>query len=127
MVDKVVFEIVRRHISAKEIEVIVAGDAVHDRRLEGERATSPCLTDDQVKAVARLARRVEKHFGRPQDVEWALDAATPGAEPTVALLQGRPETVWSNRPRQSMTSASGNVLDGVVATLLNPIRVRTGK
>jgi pyruvate,water dikinase len=124
VVDKVVFEIVRRHISAKEVEVIVAGDAVHDRRLQGERATSPCLTDDQVKAVARLARRVEKHFGRPQDVEWALDPDTPGAEPTVVLLQSRPETVWSNRPRQSMTSASGNALDGVVATLLNPIRVR---
>jgi pyruvate,water dikinase len=124
VVDKVVFEIVRRHISAKEMEVIVAGDAVHDRRLEGERATSSCLTDDQVKAVARLARRVEKHFGRPQDIEWALDADRPGAEATVALLQSRPETVWSNRPRQSMTSASGNALDGVVATLLNPIRVR---
>ena len=45
----------------------------------------------------------------------------------MALLQSRPETVWSNRPRPSVTSASGNALDGVVSTLLNPVRVRTAR
>ena len=74
VVDKVVFEIVRRTSPPRRS----SGDrgrrrAVHDAPWRGDRTTAPCLTDDQVKAVARLARRVEKHFGRPQDVEWALD------------------------------------------------------
>jgi pyruvate,water dikinase len=39
-----------------------------------------------------LARRVEQHFGQPQDIEWAIDF-----EDRIFLLQSRPETVWSAR------------------------------
>ena len=38
-----------------------------------------------------VARRTEKHYGRPQDIEWAIENGT-GA---ILLLQSRPETVWS--------------------------------
>ena len=33
---------------------------------------TPCLTDDEVRALARLGRQVEDHYGAPQDIEWAL-------------------------------------------------------
>ena len=33
---------------------------------------TPCLTDDEVRALARLGRQVEDHYGTPQDIEWAL-------------------------------------------------------
>ena len=46
-----------------------------------------CLTDAQAVALAALGRRVEAHFGAPQDVEWALDAAG-----TIWLTQARPIT-----------------------------------
>ena len=55
--------------------------------------TAPCLSDAEVRAVAELAKRAERHYGRPQDIEWAIDA-----EGRVVLLQSRPETVWSNKP-----------------------------
>ena len=36
---------------------------------------APCLTDDEIRALAAVARRVEAHYGAPQDIEWAvLDA-----------------------------------------------------
>lgn len=47
----------------------------------------PCLNDAQVRALVALGRRVEAHFGAPQDIEWAIDAA--GA---VWLTQSRPIT-----------------------------------
>jgi pyruvate, water dikinase len=125
VVDKVVFEIVKRTVSAKEVECVhdpIADTVVH-RELSPERSAMPSLTDDEVKAVARLARQAEKHFGRPQDVEWAVDHDADG-QPRVHLLQSRPETVWSNRPRQSVTSGAVSTMDGVVQTLLNPVRVR---
>jgi pyruvate,water dikinase len=126
VVDKVVFEIVKRVVSAKELECVhdpVADTVVH-RALPAERATEPSLTDAEVRAVARLARLCEKHFGRPQDVEWAVAPAADGAEPVVHLLQSRPETVWSNKPRQSATQGVATGLQGIVNTLLTPVRVR---
>jgi len=46
----------------------------------------PLLTDEQVMAIAQLARRAAHHFGRPQDIEWAI------AQGTLYLLQSRPIT-----------------------------------
>jgi rifampicin phosphotransferase len=51
-----------------------------------ERACQPALTDDQVRAVADLARHAGKHFGRPQDIEWAIETGR------LYLLQSRPIT-----------------------------------
>jgi pyruvate,water dikinase len=50
-----------------------------------------CLTDDEVHALAQQAITIEKHYGRPMDVEWAKDGVT-GA---LYIVQARPETVKS--------------------------------
>jgi pyruvate, water dikinase len=122
MIDKVIFEITKRTVSIKELECCVHGDKVVQRPLDEERSTSPSLTDDEVKAIARLARQAEKHFGRPQDVEWAVTVDDDGLN-TVHLLQSRPETVWSNNPRQVSQGVHTGV-EGVVSNLLKPVQVK---
>ncbi|MDE2149607.1 MAG: phosphoenolpyruvate synthase [Gammaproteobacteria bacterium] len=57
-----------------------------------------CLADAEVTELARLAAAIERHYGRPMDIEWAKD----GADGRLYVLQARPETVKSR--------ASGNVL-----------------
>ena len=66
----------------------------HARRgLDARRGRrTPCLSGAEVRAVASLAKDAERHYGRPQDIEWAIDA-----EGRVVLLQSRPETAWSNK------------------------------
>jgi pyruvate,water dikinase len=119
LVDKVMFEIVRRSISCKSIEYRVgADDRVEQADVEPERQLVPCLNDDEIKAVARLARRAEKHYGHPQDVEWALDMHLPAGE-NIVLLQSRPETVWSRRPKTPIARPTG--MDSIVSTLLSPL------
>lgn len=122
VVDKVIFEISKRTVSTKELEVVLDGDTVVHRALEGDRATMASLTDPEIKAIARLARQAEKHFGRPQDIEWAVTVNDAG-ESTVHLLQSRPETVWSNKPRQVSTGIMSPVA-GVINNLLNPTKLR---
>lgn len=39
---------------------------------------APCLTDDEIRALAAVARRVEAHYGAPQDIEWAILDPPPG-------------------------------------------------
>jgi len=68
---------------------LVECEVDHDRRARR------CIDDDELVAVARLAKRCEKHYRCPQDVEWAIDADLPDGE-NVLLLQSRPETVHSN-------------------------------
>ena len=85
------------------------------------RSTSPCVTDEEICAVATMARRAEKHYGCPQDVEWAIDADLPAGE-NVVLLQSRPETVWSNRRREAPTRVTG--MDSIVQTLVKPLAAK---
>jgi pyruvate, water dikinase len=122
LVDKVLWEITSRKVSNKAVELRVEGDTVTRVELTGERATGPCLTDAEIKAVARLARAAERHYGCPQDIEWALDSMFPSPD-NVALLQSRPETVWSRQPRQPVATST-NVMDSIVSTLCAPIHTR---
>ncbi len=120
LVDKVIFEIVERKVSAKEMEYRLEGDKVVRVDLEGERSASPSLTDDEIIAVARLAKQAERHYGCPQDVEWAIDSDLPEPD-NVVLLQSRPETVWSQKPRRRVSEgAPKDFMSSLVSSLLKP-------
>lgn len=126
LVDKVLFEISKRRLATKEVEFALTDhDSVEKVPLEGDRATAPSLTDAQIKAIARLARRAEKHYGCPQDIEWAVDADLPDGE-NVVLLQSRPETVWSKRDTAKTPSPTGtsDMMASIVSTLMNPLHTR---
>jgi pyruvate, water dikinase len=115
LVDKVMGTINRRTISAKTLEYrLNDSDAVIAVPVDAERQSVPCLADDEILAVAKLARRAEKHYRCPQDVEWALQASG-----EVLLLQSRPETVWSRRTRPA-ASCTADPIASMVQTLLNP-------
>jgi pyruvate,water dikinase len=95
---------------------------VVEAEVEPGRRDAPCLSDDEIRAVAALARRAEKHYGCPQDVEWALDEQLPPGQ-NVLLLQSRPETVWSRRPRTSpLDGVAKDTFRSIVATLLDERR-----
>lgn len=125
LVDKVLYEIVSRTISPKTLEYRIGpdGEGVEPVEVPPERVEAPSLSDEEVKAVARLARQAERHYGSPQDLEWAVDADLPGGE-NVVLLQSRPETVWSRRPRRTVAKPGQGLLDGIVSTLLSPVHTR---
>jgi pyruvate,water dikinase len=114
LVDKVMGEITRRTISSKSVEHVLGdNDRVVEVEVDAERRDAPCLTDDEVRAVAKLARRAEKHYGCPQDVEWAI------AGDEIVLLQSRPETVWS-RKKNAVNGVSSDTYASIVHNLLNP-------
>ena len=120
LVDKVMFEISRRTISPKTHEYrLIDGSKVVLTEVEPERVSAPSITDAEIKAVARLARKAEKHYGCPQDIEWAIDADLPDGE-NIVLLQSRPETVWSKK-RASVSTGNTDLMASIVSTLVNPL------
>jgi pyruvate, water dikinase len=123
LVDKVLFQISQRTLSPKTHEYrLIDGSQVSFVEVEPERVLAPSLTDDEIKAVARLARTAERHYGTPQDVEWAVDDDLPDGD-RVVLLQSRPETVWSKRPT-TVSDGSGDLMNSIVNTLVNPLYTR---
>lgn len=129
LVDKVLYEITKRRVATKEVEFrLTDHDTVEKVPLDGERASAPSLTDAQLKSVARLARTAERHYGTPQDIEWAVDADLPEGE-NIVLLQSRPETVWSKKAAEQASDrpSAGNVdlMQSIVSTLMNPLHSRT--
>lgn len=121
-VEKVLMEIVDRRISEKHVELVpdVASHTTVQRDVDSERRTAQCLSDTEILAVAKLAKQLEKQNGCPQDVEWAFDADLPEGENLVAL-QSRPETVWSQKPKQKPQSSYATGMAGIVGALNNPI------
>jgi pyruvate,water dikinase len=126
LIDKVIREIGRRVVSVKECEFALTDhDTVEKRPLDADRASAPSLTDDQIKGIAALARTAEKHYGRPQDIEWAVDADLPEGQ-NIILLQARPETVWSKKaPAAPSVATSGDFMSSIVSTLMSPLYSRS--
>ena len=93
-----------RHVPAARGGVITAPVAEESRR-------APSLSDEELQTLRRIARDVERHYGCPQDIEWAIDR-TSGQ---VLLLQSRPETVWSAKESAPVARAAQNPLAHVMS------------
>ncbi|HWX69518.1 MAG TPA: PEP/pyruvate-binding domain-containing protein [Steroidobacteraceae bacterium] len=104
---KITGEISVREISDKSIRHApsVSG-GVESVAVEGDRRCAPCLSDEELQELRTLARRIERHYGCAQDIEWAIDRRS-GA---ILLLQSRPETVWSARDAAPIAKREENPL-----------------
>jgi pyruvate, water dikinase len=108
LVSKVTGEVVRRTVNAKEVEYAVEPGGRGTVRLEvpPERAGAPCLDDERLAELVGLAKRVERHFGCHQDVEWAFERGTG----ELRTLQARPGT-GTKAPAPTAGSAISLVLN----------------
>ncbi len=78
-------EIVARTIATKKLAIhALPAGGTREVAIEPERQAQPALTDAQVVRLAQLGRRIEAHFGSPQDIEWCL------VDDDVAELAERP-------------------------------------
>ncbi|MFJ6795068.1 rifamycin-inactivating phosphotransferase [Streptomyces sp. NPDC091268] len=93
-------EIVGKTIAAKEraVHALPAG-GTQEVAVEPRLRREPALTDAQVLRLVRLGRRIEAHFGGPQDIEWCL------VEDDFRIVQSRPITTLYPVPR---TGGEGN-------------------
>jgi pyruvate,water dikinase len=112
LVSKVTGEVVRRTINAKEIEYVpdAAGRGTVRVEVPPERRGEPCLRDEHLAALVDVARRVERHFGSHQDVEWAI-ARDRSLPESLVVLQARPVTTVPERTASLSGSALSLVLE----------------
>ena len=91
--------LIRRNLGSKLLQMVFAapeekaqdGKLVKTVDVPAEQRNRYSLTDDEVEQLARYALVIEKHYGRPMDIEWGKD----GSDGQLYILQARPETVKS--------------------------------
>lgn len=107
--------VIRRNLGSKALKMVYGDGANADQRVQivevkkSERILFS-LTAEEVKQLAVQALIIEKHYGRPMDIEWAKD----GTNGQLYILQARPETVKSRDNKQVLErytlKAQGEVL-----------------
>lgn len=96
MLEKGKMPIVRRNLGSKLIQMVFSKDKTSKETVETidvpvEKRGHYSISDEEVIELARFAVIIEKHYGRPMDIEWGKD----GVDGRLYILQARPETVKS--------------------------------
>lgn len=145
VVSKVTGEISHRTVSEKLTQHTPqhGTSGVRVEEVPADRQSAPCLTDQAIIALAELGKQIERHYGTPQDIEWAIGteesagrnvkadlivsatatnttmANDPNAlrQQRIFILQSRPETVWANREAQPVATPKPRAFDHVFALL----------
>lgn len=112
VIAKITGEISVRQISHKPIQHLrAAGGGTDTVPVEPEKCQVACVTDEELQGLRNLARKVERHYGHAQDIEWAIERDSG----EILLLQSRPETVWSSKEEGPVARAAENPLAHVMS------------
>lgn len=87
--------VLRRNLGSKAIEMTYADTGVQTGNVSAERSQQFSINDGEVEQLAKQAMIIEKHYGRPMDIEWAKDGVTGN----LYIVQARPETVKSRETK----------------------------
>jgi pyruvate, water dikinase len=118
VVAKIEMQVLERTVGDKHLEYLdghTASPVEHDRRIV------LCLNDDEVLALAKLGKRLERLHGAPQDIEFAIDRELPAGR-DIVLLQCRPVTVLSAPAAAAAGPAAGAALSQLAANVLAAAR-----
>ena len=94
--------ILSRNLGSKSIKMIYADDnaksPVTTTEVGSKDRMKFSLSDSQIEELAHFAMKIESHYGRAMDIEWALD----GLDGKIYIVQARPETVKSRQSSQNI-------------------------
>lgn len=120
-INKVSLEVLGRTISDKEVCYTVDPKTQVSIKSEvpKERRKVQSVTDMELVELAKMGKLIEKHYGCPMDIEWALDKDMPEGG-NIFILQARPETVWSNKEAEPVTdsASAGSAMDHILSSMM---------
>jgi rifampicin phosphotransferase len=80
-------KVIDKKISTKKLAIYALKDGgTKEQEIEPERQNRQALSDEQILQLERMGRKIEEHFGSPQDIEWCL------VDDTFYFVQSRPIT-----------------------------------
>jgi pyruvate,water dikinase len=106
VVDKETGELVEKEIAKKELMFIKdqkTGKTVK-KEVPADKMEAQVLTENEIKRIAELGKKVEEHYNFPQDIEWAIE------DGEVYLLQSRPITVFYGEEKEEEEEVEREIL-----------------
>ncbi|MBN2033780.1 MAG: PEP/pyruvate-binding domain-containing protein [Deltaproteobacteria bacterium] len=112
VVDKETLEIAARHMGNKSKCVVYMEDGADWADVPADMQGIPCISDEEIVEIARVARAAEKTLNGPQDMEWAVDRDLPFPG-SLFWLQTRPAKVAAKKKE----SAASHIADLIAKKL----------
>jgi pyruvate,water dikinase len=114
VVSKVTGEISKRTVATKTRwhQPDPGGSGVVESDVPDNLQNVPSISDAEIAELVAVARKIEAHYGSPQDIEWAVSRSAPAGE-NLFLLQSRPETVWAEKDRAKVAAPTARAFDHV--------------
>jgi pyruvate,water dikinase len=106
IIDKKSVKIKERRTAKKTVMYVrdpKTGSTIH-LDVPADKQKVPCVSDEEVLKLAELAKRIERHYGKAMDIEWAIDQDLPFPQ-NMFIVQARPETVWSSKSAETPEKA----------------------
>lgn len=118
-VNKITMEVTNKTVSDKEIYYTTDPETDEVKKLEvdSERRRAQSLLDKEIIDLAKLGKVIEKHYGKPMDIEWASEKSLP-YKGELYIVQSRPETVWSQKEVKPVVEAKSSAVAQIVAGLM---------
>jgi pyruvate,water dikinase len=112
VVNKVTGMVQKTTISDKALRHVPSddGSGTREEAVPEELRAQPALDAAELRALTEIGRRIEKHYGCAQDIEWAVDASG-----RIFVLQSRPETVWNARDRAAAATPKAKSFEHVLS------------
>jgi pyruvate,water dikinase len=95
-VNKKVLDIEEKNISQKLRQHVITTTGTCEEDVPEEKQSEPCFSDKEARKIAEMAKMVESHYGRPQDIEWAIETDLPYPD-NIFLVQTRPITTLQKK------------------------------
>ncbi|MEM1674223.1 MAG: phosphoenolpyruvate synthase [Candidatus Bathyarchaeia archaeon] len=97
-------KIIKKNIPKKTVQLVRnPTGGTEEKPIPPELQDKQVLTDEQIKELAIYAIKIEEHYGKPMDIEWALDERTN----KIFILQARPETFWALKEEETAKKEKG--------------------
>jgi pyruvate,water dikinase len=124
-VNKVTMDVTQRTLSDKAIYYTTDPETDHVVKIEVDesRRKSQTLLDSEIIALAELGKKIEAHYGKQMDIEWATEKSLP-YKGEIYIVQSRPETVWSRKKVEPVVKPRASALEHIVAGLIEGRKVK---
>ena len=125
LVEKVTLRVISSAMGGKESMCVYqeGGSNIKVVDVSQEDRVRYCITPQELTELCRIAKSIDVYYGKPYDIEFAIDWDLPFPE-NVIILQVRPESVWSKKETKPKTAKKKDVMDRIITQLVTGVKVK---